>query len=150
MKVNIFSIRLFFNKCTSNITEPLCIVLPQMDPIKDVILARRMIILLGGPMIVLANPSLFSSCVSKRVQQTCVKQIWHFSCFVSGCLSSHELNFSTSISCNSSICYFKPIRLQKLETSSDLYFEDYFFATPHVCGTSETFILGAEAETKAK
>ena len=74
--IYIFNFRLFFNKLTSNFTEPLYIVLPQMDPIKDAILARRMIILLGGPMIVLAYTSLFSSCVSKRFQQIWVKHPW--------------------------------------------------------------------------
>ena len=73
-----------------------------------------------------------------------------FFIFFKGCLSFNELNFDTANPCNSSICYFKPIRLEKLETSVNLHSHDYFFATPYVCGNPETFILGVEAETKAK
>ena len=58
---------MIYNKWTSNIIEPLLIVMTQLDPIKDVVLVRRMIILLGGPMIILTYPDLFSSCVSHEI-----------------------------------------------------------------------------------
>ena len=50
----------------SNLIEPLGIVWTQLDPIKDLILVRRMVIILGGFAIVFTTPNLFSSVVSNR------------------------------------------------------------------------------------
>ena len=59
-----FIFRKAFGKKCSNISEPLAIVWTQVDPIKDIALVARMIVMLGGPLIVLSNPGLFSSGVS--------------------------------------------------------------------------------------
>ena len=59
-----FIFRKAFGKKSSNISEPLAIVWTQVDPIKDIALVARMIAMLGGHLIVLINPELFSSVVS--------------------------------------------------------------------------------------
>ena len=45
---------------------PLMIVLTQLDPVKDLILAIRIMVLLGGLRVVFSHPDIFSSCVSKK------------------------------------------------------------------------------------
>ena len=45
-------------------SEPLRIVNKILDPIKDLILLSRMMVILGGPWAVYSHPELFSSCVS--------------------------------------------------------------------------------------
>ena len=67
-QLHFFPIRIFFNEWTGNITEPLCIVWKQMDPMKDIIMLSRMVVLLGGLKIVFTNPQLFSSCVSDLIR----------------------------------------------------------------------------------
>ena len=59
-----------FNDQASNVTTPLAIVWTQMDPIKDILLVRRMVILLGGLLVVIHNPKSFSSCVSGYILNT--------------------------------------------------------------------------------
>ena len=57
---------IFFNKWTRNVSEPLRIVNKILDPIKDLILLSRMMVILGGPWVVYSHPELFSSCVSDK------------------------------------------------------------------------------------
>ena len=49
------------------IFDPISIVLPQMDFLKDMILVMRLITLLGGLFVVFTNPQLFSSNVSRLI-----------------------------------------------------------------------------------
>ena len=62
-KLKLFRLKLF-NDWTENVMNPLLIVWTQIDPMKDLILVTRMMIILGGPRIVFTHPNIFSSCVS--------------------------------------------------------------------------------------
>ena len=55
--------RKFFRPQIQQIFDPVSIILPQMDFLKDMILVVRLITLLGG-IVVFTNPQLFSSNVS--------------------------------------------------------------------------------------
>ena len=67
--------------------NPLLIVWTQMDPIKDLILATRMSIILGGPLIIITNPQLFSSCVSNHIISTMQSFHWELCSHYKGMLS---------------------------------------------------------------
>ena len=49
------------------IFDPISIIIPQMDFLKDMILVMRMVTLLGG-FVVFTNPQLFSSNVSNLIK----------------------------------------------------------------------------------
>ena len=61
--------RKLFGLRIQQILDPVSILLPQMDFLKDMILVMRLITLLGG-IVVFTNPQLFSSHVSNLTQQS--------------------------------------------------------------------------------
>ena len=78
-----------------------------MDPIKDLILLSRMIILLGGLTIVFTHPNLFSSCVSDlKVIFFLHDQNQHVS--LKGCVPIFGFSLWATISRNSEECGLKP------------------------------------------
>ena len=56
--------RKLFGPVIQQIFDPISIILPQMDFLKDMILVVRLITLLGGIIVVFNNPQFFSSVVS--------------------------------------------------------------------------------------
>ena len=61
-----FSRKLFGPK-VEQIFDPISIILPQIDFLKDMTLVTRLITLLGG-IVVFRNPQLFSSHVSQLIE----------------------------------------------------------------------------------
>ena len=61
------SFRKVFGPKIQHIFDPISIILPQTDFIKDMILVTRLITLLGG-IVVFTKPQMFSSNVSKPIE----------------------------------------------------------------------------------
>ena len=108
--------RIFFNKWTSNIFEPILIVFTQMDLMKDLILVTRIIITLGGLWVVFANPRLFSSCVSSFIISLFHVQLLHVTSSL-GCSTIIVVNIWTTVSGNIKNSHFKSTKLEKSTTS---------------------------------
>ena len=93
--------------------DPLSIILPQMDFMKDIILVVRMITLLGG-IVVFTNPQLFSSNVSELdlALSKCFSFDYAFALFFPGDLPFIRNYLYPSIFRNIKLCNLESSRPQ--------------------------------------
>ena len=108
--INVNTIWLYSRKCfgpiAQHIFDPLSIILPQIDFMKDMVLAMRLITLLGG-IVVFTNPQLFSSNVSNLMFVSSRVIRFHNTNF-SGNLSVACNNICSTISGNYESCSIEP------------------------------------------
>ena len=102
-----FFFRKLFGPTVQQIFDPISIILPQMDFLKDMILVVRLTTLLGG-IVVFSNPQLFSSNVNNLILNTIshIPYLFHNTNF-SGDLSVTCNNFCSTILGNYELCSIK-------------------------------------------
>ena len=102
----------FFRKCfgprNQQIFDPISIILPQMDFLKDMTLVIHLITLLGG-IVVFTNPQNFSSHVSKLIEtlQYLLISLFLLIFHILDCLFATWNNLCSSIPWNFKLCCIK-------------------------------------------
>ena len=138
-----------------HILDPISILLPQMDFLKDMILVVRLITLLGG-IVVFTNPQLFSSHVSifqlRHWEHSLRQNNSSFSSsfnhiHFSGNLSSNCNNFYSTILGNHELCSIKFSKKKWYKANHHCNHVDSLFSIVFLLPALYGFVLGVEAST---
>ena len=110
--------RLLFDTWMASIAEPSVLLVSLTDVIKDFTLIVRLVAYVGGPLIVLTNPTLFSSNVSTLQAFLSIQQYERY-CESINSIQMHMALLHILTSFRSSFCYCSPSFVRKFWHQSD-------------------------------